>query len=194
MGADAADIRSRAAVAPASGAAGPRLDRSRFATLFQGSARAFWAIAAAIVRDSEEAHDVVQEAAMTALGKIDEFDPATDFVAWAGQIVRYTALNELRRRKRERTRVETVAREIGDAVAEPRPADAAVATALDDLDEAARACVLMRVVTGMSYGEISKALGIPEGTAMSHVHRSRLRMRDAVVAKEEPAGPFGGER
>ncbi len=184
MGADAADIRSGTTLAPVSGrapGAGARLDRSRFAVLFQGSARVFWAIAAAIVRDSEEAHDVVQEAAMTALGKIAEFDPATDFVAWAGQIVRYTALNELRRRKRERARVETVARTSVGA-AEPEPGDAAVAAALDELDETARDCVLMRVVTGMSYGEISGALGIPEGTAMSHVHRSRVRMRDAMVA------------
>ncbi len=172
------------------GVSGKGIDRAAFAELFRRSARAMWSIAAAIVGDADEAHDVVQEAAMTALGKLDEFDPATDFAAWAGQIVRYTALNERRRRKRERGRVEKIAQGEPIGALDPIPGDSAVGAALGELDEPARTCVLMRIVTGMSYAEISKALGIPEGTAMSHVHRSRGRLRDALE-KRVTAGTRG---
>ncbi len=169
-----------------------RIDRAAFADLYQRSARALWSIAAAIVGDAAEAHDVVQEAAMTALGKLDEFDPATDFAAWAGQIVRYTALNERRRRKRERGRVERIAEGERVGSLDPIPVDTAVGAALEELDETARACVLMRIVTGMSYGEISAALGIPDGTAMSHVHRSRARLREALEKGPARAGTGAG--
>ncbi len=164
-----------------------RIDRAAFADLYQRSARALWSIAAAIVGDANEAYDVVQEAAMTALGKLDEFDPTTDFAAWAGQIVRYTALNERRRRKRERGRVERIAEGERVGALDPIPVDTAISAALEELDETARACVLMRIVTGMSYAEISVALGIAEGTAMSHVHRSRSRLREALETRAPTA-------
>lgn len=182
MGAGSADIRGRGADAPVAAGPARRLDGAAFATLFQQSARALWAIAAAIVRDGEEAHDIVQEAAMMALAKMDEFDASTNFAAWAGQFVRYTALNERRRRRREKARVEGMGPGAPTG-SSPSGNDETVAAALDELDQTARECVLMRVVTGMSYSEISAALGIPEGTAMSHVHRSRLRVRDAILAE-----------
>ena len=54
-------------------------------------------------------------------------------------------------------------------------------SALGHLSEVARACLLLRTVEGLDYGEIGRALGIPEGTAMSHVHRSRMRLRAELV-------------
>jgi len=52
-----------------------------------------------------------------------------------------------------------------------------VLEALVSLEETARACLLLRTVLDKSYREISLALDIPEGTAMSHVHRARKAMR-----------------
>ena len=54
--------------------------------------------------------------------------------------------------------------------------------ALQQLDETPRSCLLMRTVLDMSYRQIAEALGIPENTAMSHVHRSRQRMRESLLA------------
>jgi DNA-directed RNA polymerase specialized sigma24 family protein len=36
----------------------------------------------------------------------------------------------------------------------------------------------------MAYSEISRAMNIPEGTAMSHVHRSRLTLRERLRGRE----------
>jgi DNA-directed RNA polymerase specialized sigma24 family protein len=48
-----------------------------------------------------------------------------------------------------------------------------------------RACLLMRSLLELSYREISEALDIPEGTAMSHVHRTRTQLRRRLGAPEE---------
>ena len=52
--------------------------------------------------------------------------------------------------------------------------------ALRAVGEMSRACMLLRAVHQLSYREISELLGIPEGTAMSHVHRTREALRDRL--------------
>ena len=178
-----------------------RLTRDAFASLYQTHHRALWCIAAAIVSDKTAAYDIVQEAAMTALGKLDEFDPATSFPAWAGQIVRFVALNHRRRTIRSKTVPSDPT--ILAATSRASPASpvsdlgfsAQLSAALDDLDETARACLLMRTVMDMSYKQIAEALDIPEGTAMSHAHRSRLAMRRKLEsAHDHDSRRSGGDQ
>ena len=52
--------------------------------------------------------------------------------------------------------------------------------ALRQLDTDARACLLLRVVMDMPYREIAETLGIPQGTAMSHVHRARRALGERL--------------
>lgn len=171
------------------------LSPDAFASRLEDARHALWCIAAAVTQDREQAHDVVQEAAMIALGKLNEFDPGTSFVAWMGQIVRFTALNERRRRVRSRA-VATDPSVMGESVAERSSVSAAggehvsvdVAEALSGLDDVARACLLMRTVVDMSYTQIAEALDIPEGTAMSHVHRSRQQLRKVLEARGAGGG------
>ena len=75
-----------------------QLSPDGFASRFTACSRALWCIATAILGDPDLAEDVLQEAAVTALRKLEDFDPSTSFSAWMGQIVRYTALNHARRR------------------------------------------------------------------------------------------------
>ena len=58
--------------------------------------------------------------------------------------------------------------------------DDAVLAALNTLGETARACLLLRTILDLSYRELAETLEIPEGTAMSHVHRARAAMRKAL--------------
>jgi len=162
------------------------LSQSEFAQLFQEHARALWCIAVAVLGNRDEAEDVLQESALTGLAKRQEFVRGTSFAHWMGQVVRYTALNEGRRRRvRKASSVDglrATARDGPPDVSEPF--DDRVLAALASLDETARACLLMRTVLDFSYRQISESLQIAEGTAMSHVHRSRMRMRAALLASE----------
>lgn len=174
-----------------------RLTPGEFAKEFEGASRALWCIAAAITGDRARAEDVVQEAALAALQKLDEFEAGTSYLAWMGRFVRYTALNEARK---QRTRAAAplegvdVPEPAGSADPEADRAVSALGTlspeqgafddkvlkALNQLDEVARACLLLRTVHDMAYKQIAQILEIPEGTAMSHVHRARQALRQRL--------------
>lgn len=168
-----------------------------FAALLNAAGRTLWCVAAAVTGDRDRASDVVQEAALVALGKLGEFDPETSFHAWMSQIVRYVALNDRRRAQRRAGRADprvldaaraapserTEHRSLGALLSDKQAFDDAVNRALGTLDETARACLLMKIVLGLSYTDIARTLAIPEGTAMSHVHRARKAMRTAIKAE-----------
>ena len=48
------------------------------------------------------------------------------------------------------------------------------------MPEEVRCCLLLRVIDGLSYAEISETMAIPEGTASSHVHRGKSFMRSRL--------------
>lgn len=176
---------------PASGT----LDGAALAALIEQHRRALWCIAVSVVRDRALADDVVQEAAMIALAKRHEFTPGSSFPAWAGQIVRYTALNEARKQARAPRQAAGDDRDLeapspssaagpGTRVAadhHARHLEPRLAAALDTLEQTARECLLLRTTTDMTYAAIAAALGIPEGTAMSHVHRARQTLRRVLA-------------
>ncbi|MEZ6235829.1 MAG: sigma-70 family RNA polymerase sigma factor [Phycisphaerales bacterium] len=190
---------------PVGGEAGERggaVSPDEFAALFERAAQRLWCVAVGIVGDAAQAEDIVQEAAGIALGKLGQFDRGTSFNAWMGQIVRFVAMNERRRGVRQRTRpvdpaafAEREGRD-GRVMAEPVDSrgrlagdqgafDDGLTAALGELGETARACLLLRTILELTYEEIADVLGIPQGTAMSHVHRSRQTLRVALVGRAE---------
>ncbi len=180
--------------APASSGDAP-LNAGEFAREFEGSARVLWCIAAGVLGDRERARDVVQDSAIIGLRKLREYRRGTSFVHWMGQIVRYTALNESRRRRgftssdpsslpEPEARV-PVRASLGFS---PEEFDDRTMAALNALEETPRLCLLMRTVLELTYQQIAEALDIPEGTAMSHVHRARQRVRAALVFADRQGG------
>ena len=70
--------------------------------------------------------------------------------------------------------------------------DDELVAALMDLRPTARACLLLKVVLELDHKTIAATLGIPEGTAMSHVHRARSAMLKSLspggsAAEGDPA-------
>lgn len=176
------------------------LSREEFGRRFSDARRKLWWVAASVLGRREQVDDVLQEAAVIALGKLDEFDPSTSFEAWMAQVVRYVALNAARKRVRHEGHRSHIAgdpsapvpvgkldlRRDGSVPEGQSEFDDRVVRALQTLPDIARSCLLLRSVEGLSYREIAQLLSLPEGTAMSHVHRARISMRKAL---EE-----GGER
>ncbi len=175
-----------------------------FCAEFENSYRVYWLVAAAIVTDKTLADDVVQEAAIIALRKLDTYEAGTNLRAWMNQIVRFVALNQLRKKKSrpaasiDASQLEALPEAIhqaglvrplsmsnkGQLPQDQQHFDDQVMRALRSLDEVPRACLLLRTVEGLPYDEIASALEIPQGTAMSHVHRSRHALRERLGADE----------
>ena len=181
------------------------LDGDGFARLLERHASTLWTLAAAILGDRSHADDVLQEACVIALQKLDSFQPGTSFQAWMGQVVRYVALNHQRKRnpvpltsisgeesptdEAEWAPALTAAKQPADGALEQLVAlhpdqphfDDRVVAALRLLSPIARACLILRSVERIEYRELARMLGIPEGTAMSHVHRARNVLRNRLA-------------
>jgi len=155
----------------------------------------------AITQNRAEANDILQEAALVALKKLDQFQAGTNFNAWMGQIVRFTALNSLRNTRNRNTaatnpqeidqqhfntREETgdKAMSAGTLPEHQTDFDDQIVHALSAVSEVARSCVLLRCVQKLAYSEIAELLTIPEGTAMSHVHRAKKVLRQYLQAPQ----------
>jgi RNA polymerase sigma-70 factor (ECF subfamily) len=154
-------------------------------------------VAAGVTGDRASAEDIVQDAAVIALEKAGEFRPGTNFAAWMAEIVRRCALNYRRKAKGRRTyasdpamlarlgdrkpgsvsELGPVATAKGEVLANQAALDDELVAALGRLSADARSCLLLRTVEKLSYAEIAQLMRIPEGTAMSHVHRSRATLR-----------------
>jgi RNA polymerase sigma-70 factor, ECF subfamily len=180
------------------------LDIESFTALLKDCYQRCWLIAAAVTGDRVEADDVVQEASMVALRKLADFAEGTNFAGWMSQIVRLTALNHLKKSSHptvviaDPMTIEVSARTAGAAPLDSVAADGRlsedqtdfdddVVSALHQIGDVARACLLLRVVQQLSYAEIANTLGIPEGTAMSHVHRAKQSLRDHLRRGHKPS-------
>lgn len=184
-----------------------RLTPQRFAELYQDAARTLWAIAAAVHGDRDRADDTLQEAIVIAIQKLDQFEPGSNFTRWMGQIVRFVALNQRRRTHRRATQpVDPLALDrsnidnhrehlspattaVGDLHPDQVDFDDQLTEALQSLDEKTRCCLLLRTVLDMPYREVARVLDIPEGTAMSCVHRGRAALRQMLEHQDSTLDP-----
>ena len=57
-----------------------------------------------------------------------------------------------------------------------------LAKAIAELPEDARRTIELREIDGLSYREMSDALGIPKGTVMSRLHYARRKLRESLRA------------
>lgn len=204
-----AAVRAASAACPRPAA---RATPEQLAAAYERSWRLLWYVAGGVLGGRDGVEDVLQDAVMVALRRLDEFDPATSWEPWLVTIVRYTALNHARRAGRRRARGSDALR--GVAASSVRAADgrgvrpgqdrrgAATARgelrgdqdhlddemvrALGELGETARACLLLHVLGGLAHREVARVLDIPEGTAMSHVSRARMRLRTALGEDRRP--------
>jgi RNA polymerase sigma-70 factor (ECF subfamily) len=184
-----------------------RLNQSEFAAMFTANARSLWCVAAAMLADRALAEDAVQEAALIALRKLETFEPGTSFSAWMGRIVRNVSRNLARRRaqgplpasgtptlegacaRHEMNEDANTVMRSGTLRTDQDSFDDQVTAALSTLSETARSCLLLRTVLDLPYREIAALLSIPEGTAMSHVHRARQQMREQLTTKPPAHAP-----
>lgn len=165
----------------------PPLSESEFAAAFEAALPTLWCVAAGVLGTRRDVEDVVQNAAVIGLNKLDTFERGTSFVAWMGQIVRNVARNRARQVRRERSTPLEGRPPEAPAGAEPVTSsfDRRLLEALGTLEETARTCLILRTVREMSYRDIAAVLDIPEGTAMSHVSRARKRLRDRLRHHED---------
>ncbi len=178
-----------------------KLCKREFMELLEGVKDALYRHALRTAWRTDHAADIVQETVMIAWRELHRFEPGTNFKAWIFRILINTTyrFNKRHGHRREIGLDETdldfeqqLEREETWARLRENPKllrdllDERLATALDDLRDEERQCLLLRLLDGFTYREIAEMLGMPLGTVMSHVHRARMNLRErlAILASE----------
>jgi RNA polymerase sigma-70 factor (ECF subfamily) len=147
------------------------------------------AVALRIMRDHDDAEDVVQESLIKVCRNLTRFEGRSAFTTWLHRIVVNTGLDRLRRPELRRDRV--AENEEGAPRAEPVSAideetpehlysqaetGAAVQGAIARLSPVHREVLSLRELDGESYQDIAAIARIPVGTVMSRLHHARRRL------------------
>lgn len=166
-----------------------RGDRAAFGTLVERYAAVARRVARAVLGNPEDADDAAQDAMLSALVKLDQYDPRRPFGPWLLRIVANAATD--RRRRRSVRRVEpldtglTAGGQRPDTTAERRALGERLRQALAELPPRRRMAVVLFDVEGYSHAEIAVILRIPEGTVRSEVFHARRRLRALLVDWKE---------
>lgn len=191
-------------------------DAKAFRTLVELHQSRLFAVAYGMLRDRDDAMDVVQDAFIKAHKKLAEFEGNAAFSTWLYRICVNLCIDrkraEVRRRKVDLD--DALATNLGDdslyAESEiggrlsgtnplkntgDKELGKEIGRAMELLSEDHRSILLLREVEGMSYEEIAETLGIPRGTVMSRLFHARKNMQKLLrpfLGLPENAG-LGGE-
>jgi RNA polymerase sigma-70 factor (ECF subfamily) len=157
-----------------------------------------------LMRGSDEANDVVQEACLRAYRYFGTFRGG-NARAWLLRIVRTTAIRWLQKNRGRQLATE-FNEEIHSAGSEALDPEALLLQgadirlleqAMDHLPDRLREVLVLRELEGLSYKEIAEALGVPIGTVMSTLFRARERFRaqvnDLARRQMQPLGSVFGD-
>jgi len=140
-----------------------------------------------LVRNGDDAEDVVQEAYLRAFQYSDGFRGG-DARAWLLTIVRNAAYRWLRKTRAFEPVTQFDEQMATSGVEMPDPeqqllqkADGRlVEQAMSQLPVRFREILILRELEGYSYKQIADVMGLPMGTVMSTLSRARARFRDAA--------------
>src|SRR5712691_2426696 len=157
-------------------------------------------VARAILRDEDEAEDVMQQAYVNAFVHLDQFADRSRFATWLTKIAAYEALARARRRGRVAeidAMSETNDEDHALRAAGPDPEQQALTgelrrlleSGIDGLPRRYRSVFVLREVEGLSTGETADCLDLTSDTVKTRLLRARALLREQLLARAGVATP-----
>jgi len=163
------------------------LARSQFDQLVTDDGPALYRLAYRLVGDAHEAEDIVQDTFRSAWKSRRLFQEGRNPRAWLASILRRRVADRWRRKSVSNAPMLDANLEI--SVEDPDPFDEGfsdeVQAALNQLPADLRETLLLVVVAELTHQEAADLLGIPLGTVLSRVSRSRQKLRKTMLAMSE---------
>ena len=206
------DVAGRSHIDPADGELVDRIRAGEIAlyeTLMRRYNQRLYRIVRVILRNPEEAEDVVQEAYVRAYTHLDQFVGAAKFSTWLTKIAIHEALARLRARnlmagndpaKENASLMENRECPIPNPEEQilGKQAQEILEAAVDALPGNLRSVFMMREIEEMSTAETAECLGLSESVVKIRLHRARKHLRRdlylRVGAESGQAFRFLGER
>ncbi|ABU58154.1 sigma-70 family RNA polymerase sigma factor [Roseiflexus castenholzii] len=172
-------------------------DHAAFAQLVERYAGAVFNLAYRMLGNAQEAEDASQEIFLKVYANLARFDRERKFSTWLLSIGSNYCIDRLRRRRFAWLTLDDTVLTIPNPGKGPehsaieREERDAVQRALLRLPPAYREVAVLRYWHDLSYEEIVQALGLPESTIKTRLHRARRMLADAlrsegVVQEEMP--------
>ena len=142
-----------------------------------------------ILKDHQEAYDLVQEVFIKAMRETRLYDDEFKIKAWLFRVTTNLCFNQVRKRKRRGALLDTMMKPEAlsadqfKSVFEGEQRDEVMA-GLDQLSEDHREILVLRYYDDLSYSEISDVLKVKLGTVMSRLSRARLRLMEVMKTSE----------
>jgi RNA polymerase sigma-70 factor (ECF subfamily) len=158
-------------------------DRKAYEEIYRLYSKAMFNVALRLVKDRDDAEDVLQESFVSAFGNLTSFHATASFGAWLKRIVINKSINLLKKRRMEPlsedtdmedTSCEFTGEEI-DSLSVSR-----VKRALMELPEGYRTVLSLYLMEGYDHQEIGEILGISTGTSKSQFNRAKKRLRESL--------------
>jgi RNA polymerase sigma factor (sigma-70 family) len=159
--------------------------------MFEAHGPMVFGLCSLLLRDRQEAEDALQQTFLSGYrSMLDGTDPKEPS-AWLAAIARNECLSRLRRRVPESVRLRDAdlgAREDVAEVVDRRTEMAALSEAIAGLPPAQRRAVILRDFYGLSYREVSAALGVTGPAVESLLFRSRKRLQERLQSFRAASG------
>ena len=170
-------------------------DETALGALYDRWVRSLYSLVLHLLRDPDEAEDVVEETFWQAWRKADSYEPSRGAVStWLLTIGRRKALDRLRARKRNRE--DSIESESGFAdlpSSSPDPESQAegsdlrehVRAALRELPNEQREVLELGYFSGLSQAEIAEKTGQPLGTVKTRMRLAMQKLREPLSIHRE---------
>ena len=182
-------------------------DTAAFRSLVERHQRRAFAIALSLVRDENDARELVQDAFLRVFKGLGSFQGGSSFFTWLYRIITNLSIDLIRKPGRQGGDLDEKRLDAEDSqepdfallsridgadpaeVVRRREIGARLQVALDALPSYHRGVIVMREIEGLSYEEMAQVMGVSKGTIMSRLFHARQKLQRALVdCYEEQVG------
>jgi len=149
-------------------------------------------VALGVLRNAADAEEVAQEAFIRAYRNFHRLRDRERFRAWLARIAWRLALDRWRsssrRERREQIAGEPMPKQTVEELAASHEFQGRLQAAIDELPLKLRQVLILAAIEGYNIREVSRLLGLPDGTVKSRLHLARKAMIERLkwIAGDSP--------
>jgi RNA polymerase sigma-70 factor (ECF subfamily) len=165
-----------------------RGEKAALETIYAATSAKLFGICLRILRDRQEAEDVLQEVYLSVWRRAGSFDPArASPITWLATLARNRAIDRLRSAKRTGGALPVdAALEVADpspdalAAIESREDAVRLAGCIGELEERTARAIRAAFFGGLTYSDLAERDDVPLGTVKSWIRRGLMKLKECL--------------